>query len=108
MFASSVRLSEALELMEQAPEEGFSLRFVQADVARGTGGKIVEWHHCRLSRSRAERKARAGDRSVPGPAAPSQQYENGTRNVVVGRSSQVRTVHVWLILAVNGRKVVLG
>ena len=108
MIANSVRLVEALELMEQATE-GFSVRFVQADVARKTGGKIVEWHNCRL----AQQRRAVGEKRPARPARPAgstaaTHYEKGTRNLVVGQSSQVRTVHIWLILEVNGLKVVLG
>jgi hypothetical protein len=34
-------------------------------------------------------------------------YRNGTRNLVVGNSTQVRKIHIWLILSFNGQKVVL-
>jgi hypothetical protein len=34
-------------------------------------------------------------------------YANGTRNVVIGKSSQRRKVHIWLLLSLNGKKIVL-
>jgi hypothetical protein len=35
-------------------------------------------------------------------------YQNATRNIVQGQSSQPRKIHIWLILEFNGQKVVLG
>lgn len=108
MIANSVRLTEVLRQMEEG-EGTFSIRFVTADVKRQTGGKIEEWPNCRLS----HRRAVLGERPRPVRPADSESrlpnhYQNATRNLVQGNSSQVRTVHIWLILAFNGQKVVLG
>lgn len=91
--------------MMERGDEPFSIRFVTADRARKTGGEILEWQNCRLSRPRRQG---TGPRPAPNPArSAASHYENGTRNISVGQSTQVRTVHIWLILAVNGKKVVL-
>ena len=109
MIANSVRLTEVLRQMEEG-EERFSIRFVTADKRRKTGGKIEEWHNCQLSRRRLAvgerpRAARAAEESASRLPA---HYQNATRNIVQGKSSQVRKVHIWLILEFNGQKVVLG
>lgn len=109
MIANSVRLSEVLRQMEEG-EERFSIRFVKADLRRKTGGQIVEWHNCQLSKRRV-----VGIRRPPvaagEDAAPSRMpnhYQNATRNIVQGTSSQPRKVHIWLLLSFNGQRVVLG
>jgi hypothetical protein len=109
MIANSVRLSEVLRQMEEG-EERFSIRFVTCDRARKTGGKIEEWHRCQLSR---RRKAGAEQPRAARPAEESARrlpahYQNATRNIVQGNSSQVRKVHIWLLLEFNGQTVVLG
>ena len=109
MIANSVRLTEVLRQMEEG-EERFSIRFVTCDRARKTGGKIEEWHRCQLSR---RRKAGAEQPRAPRAAEETSSrlpnhYQNATRNIVQGNSSQVRKVHIWLILEFNGQKVVLG
>ncbi|GAB3743083.1 hypothetical protein GCM10027594_22390 [Hymenobacter agri] len=109
MIANSVRLTEVLRQMEEG-EERFSIRFVKADKRRKTGGKIEEWHRCQLSRRRqagAERP-RAAHAAEETPGRLPAHYQNATRNLVQGNSSQVRKVHIWLILEFNGQKVVLG
>jgi hypothetical protein len=107
MIANSVRLEEVLKAMETG--ESFSIRFVTCDVNRKVGGKILEWENCRLSKLLHERRGgqspAVAAEKVPG-LKPS-HYENNTRNLVLGRSTQVRKIHIWLILAFNGQKVVL-
>jgi|GEM_PF-1753720 len=108
MIANSVRLTEVLRQMEEG-EERFSIRFVTADRRRKTGGKVEVWHDCQLSRRRRE----VGQRPAPAPATDSpsrmpSHYENATRNIVQRDSSQVRKIHIWLMLEFNGQTVVLG
>jgi hypothetical protein len=109
MIANSVRLTEVLRQMEEG-EERFSIRFVTADKGRQTGGKIEEWHRCQLSRRRLAvgEKPRAARPAEESAGRLPAHYQNATRNIVQGKSSQVRKVHIWLILEFNGQKVVLG
>lgn len=95
--------------MEEA-ETGFTIRFVQADRKRKKAGKIVEWHHCRLSRPTRQPRKKVVPAAQAAPPAARQpgHFANGTRNMVQGRSTQIRKVHIWLILAFNGKKVVLS
>ena len=109
MIASSVRLSEALRQMEEG-EERFSIRFVKADKRRKTGGQILEWHNCQLSKRRVV-SARQPVGVVDEANTPSRlpaHFQNATRNIVQGASSQPRKVHIWLLLSFNGQRVVLG
>lgn len=105
-----IKLGEALARMEAATEP-FTLRFVRLDRGRKTGGQITEWSGCRLSRPTGPRVAR------PAAAPPAVEQEgsrmpahfaNATRNLVVGQSSQRRKVHIWLLLALDGQRIVLG
>lgn len=109
MIANSVRLSEALRQMEEG-EERFSIRFVKADKRRKTGGQILEWHNCQLSKRRVvdpRQPVVAAD--VPDmPSRMPAHFQNATRNIVQGNSSQPRKVHIWLLLALNGQRVILG
>lgn len=107
MIGESVRLEEVLKVMETG--EPFSVRFVTCDVNRQTGGKFLEWQNCRLSKQLHERRGGKVGAVVPAekPGLMPAHYRNGTRNLVVGRSTQVRKLHIWLILAFNGQKVVL-
>ena len=105
-----IRLVEALERMETA-QEPFTLRFVKVDRKRKTGGQIVEWANCRLSgprrgsiRHQAEQTARDAG---PEGGRQHRHYANGTRNVCVGNGTQRRKMHIWLLLALNGEKIIL-
>jgi hypothetical protein len=106
----TIRLAEALERMETA-EVPFTLRFVKYDKRRKTGGQVVEWANCRLSRPRRPRTMRQLAEQAAGQAARTggaqRHYRNSTRNLVVGNSTQRRKVHIWLLLALNGVKIVL-
>lgn len=105
-----IKLVEALARMDAA-QEPFTLRFVRLDRGRKTGGQITEWANCRLSRPKGV--------PTPGPSPEAEgvgeegsrmprHFANATRNVVVGNSSQPRKVHIWLLLALDGRRIVLG
>ena len=109
MIANSVRLSEVLRQMEEG-EERFTIRFVKADRKRKTGGQIEEWHNCQLSKRRVVGARRAPVAAAGGdsPGRLPAHYQNATRNVVQGNSSQVRKVHIWLLLSFNGQRVVIG
>ena len=95
MIGESVRLVEVLKAMETG--EPFTIRFVTCDVSRKTGGQILEWSNCRLSKLLHERRGREAGAPAAGeePSGMPAHYKNGTRNLVVGASTQVRKVHVW-------------
>ena len=76
--------------MEKA-KQPFTLRFVTYDEGRKTGGQVVEWERCRLAAK-----------------CEGHPYHYLTRNLLVGASSQRRKVHIWLLLAFNGERILLG
>jgi hypothetical protein len=92
--------------META-EVPFTLRFVKYDKRRKTGGQVVEWENCRLSRPRRPRTTRQLAEQAASTGGAQRHYRNATRNLVVGNSSQRRKVHIWLLLALDGVKIVL-
>ncbi|MGI4760584.1 MAG: hypothetical protein ACRYF0_07760 [Janthinobacterium lividum] len=105
-----IKLVEALARMEAATEP-FTLRFMRLDRGRKTGGQVTEWRNCRLSQPTGVPAA------VQVTAAPAEgeeasrlpaHFKNATRNLVVGASSQRRKVHIWLLLALDGQRIVLG
>ena len=97
---------EALARMEAA-QEPFTLRFVRLDRGRKTGGQVTEWVDCRLSRPTGVPTPNPTQKEEEGSRMP-RHFANATRNVVVGNSSQRRKVHIWLLLALNGQRIVLG
>jgi hypothetical protein len=101
-----IRLVEALARMEAA-QEPFTLRFVRLDRGRKTGGQVTEWSGCRLSRPQGAPVAPVPAAGEEGSRMP-RHFANATRNVVVGASSQRRKVHIWLLLALDGQRIVLG
>ena len=105
-----IKLVEALARMEAATAP-FTLRFVRLDRRRKTGGQITEWVDCRLSWTK---QMPAAEPAPPAPVAGEEasrmpaHFANATRNVVQGRSSQPRKVHIWLLLALDGQRILLG
>ncbi len=105
-----LKLVEALARMEAA-QRPFTLRFVRLDRRRKTGGQITEWANCRLSRPTG---APTADPTPKGEGVGEEtsrmphHFANATRNIIVGASSQRRKVHIWLLLALDGQRIVLG
>jgi hypothetical protein len=101
-----ITLVEALARMAEATEP-FTLRFVRLDRGRKTGGQVTEWAHCRLSRPKGPAAVPRAPAEEQGSRLP-RHFANATRNLVVGESSQRRKVHIWLLLALDGQRIVLG
>jgi hypothetical protein len=105
-----IKLVDALARMEAA-QEPFTLRFIRLDRRRKTGGQITEWVDCRLSRMK---RPPAAELAPPAPVEGEERsrmpahFANATRNLVQGRSSQPRKVHIWLLLAFNDERILLG
>lgn len=98
---------EALARMEAA-QEPFTLRFVRLDRGRKTGGQVTEWANCRLSRPKSPATTPAPPAEGEEASRMPRHFANATRNLVVGNSSQRRKVHIWLLLALDGQRIVLG
>lgn len=98
---------DALARMEAA-QEPFTLRFVRLDRRRKTGGQVTEWANCRLSRPTGAPVAPLPATEEPEASRMPRHFANATRNLVVGSSSQRRKVHIWLLLALDGQRIVLS
>lgn len=80
-------LKSALEILES--KQWCSLRLITANVAKGTGGQVLELPKCRQ---------RAG--------VSDGQHAQFTRNVQLANSQRVITIHPILITHVNNTAVV--
>ncbi len=104
----AVTLKEAIEFLESS--QWISLRFITADVNKGTGGKVLEFTKCRIARG-------YNDKSQPLPQLgysvqgeegvrrnPNHSY-NFTRNIELP-NKQLRKVHPLLITHINSQAVI--
>lgn len=109
-----IRLSEALEQMDQLDEFGkparFQIKFVTANRNLGTGGEIIEIKNGRKCVGTRKgkvvfdmRKADARTTPPPIPKDP-HHWANSTRNILLP-NGQIRKVHIRLIIEFNGKKV---
>lgn len=101
---STIRFEEAIDLIDSGAV--VSLKYVSYDHKRKNGGVIKTLDEAVVTKQKSIRKSEA-----PKTAAKSNHYENSTRNLFVcieGKpTSAVRTIHLYLLLFVNGKKVML-
>lgn len=96
-----MNLKRAIEIIEGGA--WCSLRFITADVNKGTGGKVIELGKCRIARTRTstgdtEFKKTGLNREV----AHSYHF---TRNMAL-LNNQIRKVHPILITHLNQEEVI--
>ncbi|OUJ68664.1 hypothetical protein [Hymenobacter crusticola] len=123
-----IRLKDALELLESGTP--VAVRYVKANRRKKTGGDFGELPAARLGSGK--RKAEATFRAplpgeetdeqradcaadgmvpvpngvVPAPKDPN-HYQNATRNLVDTRTGALVKVHIYLLVSVAGRKVII-
>jgi len=101
-----LKLREATQIMQRVLASGrpkpFSIKFVTADVNRGTGGEVIFYERAVLSRL-----SKLGRPGKTAKMRPGIQYhdKNRTRNICALGSSEVRKLHIDLILELNGQAV---
>ncbi len=104
-FMDEIRFEEALKLIEAG--ETVKLKFVTLDVRRKTGGKIREF----VGVITKPKHQRENNNAVLASSGKRNHYTNFTRNFYSVLNGHVtmdqRTVHLPLILEVNGRKMML-
>lgn len=93
-----------------------SVRFVTCDLRRGTGGEFRELKAARIGsgQPRAEKPApvltgepEADLATVARIACDPDHYANATRNLQDLATGNLVKVHIYLLVAVAGRKVIL-
>ncbi|OWP62886.1 hypothetical protein CDA63_11755 [Hymenobacter amundsenii] len=102
-----IRLKDALALLESGTP--VAVRFVTCDRRRKTGGEFRELKAARIGSGK--RQAAAKQAPVPaGPVATPRNpghFTNATRNLVNTLTGELVKVHIYLIVAVQGRKVII-
>lgn len=101
-----VDLRQAIQIIEGGA--WCSLRFITADVKKGTGGKVIELPKCRIARNRNVTAAKAGVKSndgMDGRKDPAHNI-NFTRNMELHGNKELRKVHPILITHINNQAVV--
>jgi len=102
----AIELKEAISILEQG--SWVSLRFITANLLKGSGGEVIELPKCRIARNRepqpsitpTEKKFAAGAGQLKDP----RHNLNFTRNVELP-NKQIRKVHPILITHLNNQKV---
>ena len=100
-----IRFEEALKMIEAG--EIVKLKFVTLDVRRKTGGKIREF----VGVITKPKNQRTTNQAVLSSSTPRNHYTNFTRNFYTVLNGHItmdqRTVHLPLVLEVNGRTMML-
>ena len=100
-----IRFEEALKMIEAG--EIVKLKFVTLDVRRKTGGKIREF----VGVITKPKNQRTTNQAVLSSSKPRNHYTNFTRNFYTVLNGHItmdqRTVHLPLVLEVNGRTMML-
>lgn len=107
---ATIRLKDALALLESGTP--CPVRFVTCDRRRGTGGEFRELAAARIGSGKRQAAPAApvlpGEpATVSGPARNPDHYANATRNLVDTTTGKLVKVHIYLLVAVAGRKVIL-
>ncbi|WBO86252.1 hypothetical protein [Hymenobacter yonginensis] len=114
----TIRLKDALALLESGTP--VAVRFVTCDRRRGTGGEFRELAAARLGSGIGSGKRQAAPpvpvltgepdadlTTVARIACNPDHYANATRNLVDTSTGKLVKVHIYLLVAVAGRKVIL-
>jgi hypothetical protein len=101
-----LKLKDALKVMEILLASGrpkpFSITFITADLSRNTGGEVV--HYERAVLSRLKKPGRPG-KSQKAKGGIQYHQKNRTRNICALGNSEVRKLHIDLILEINGQPI---
>lgn len=96
-----MNLKRAIEIIEGGA--WCSLRFITADVKKGTGGKVIEMAKCRIARNRTSTSGTEFKKS--GATRDAAHSFHFTRNMALP-NNQIRTVHPILITHLNQEEVI--
>ena len=111
---ATIRLKDALALLESGTP--VAVRFVTCDKRRKTGGEFRELKAARIGSGKRQapkpRPVLTGNpdtdlETVARIARNPDHYANATRNLVDTTTGKLVKVHIYLLVAVAGRKVIL-
>ena len=112
-----ILLSEALQIFHSG--KVCSLTYVAADKKRGTGGKLIHIPQCVIYSQDLEEqlKEKIPNLKFPNPdpqysiisnkSTSPNHYLNKTRNIYIPATRSIQKLHIKLITAFNGKKVLL-
>jgi hypothetical protein len=106
MSKGVITLPEALKIFESG--QTFSLRWVQADRKRGTGGKISfeeTVQKCDISQM-ADSILKKNNIKPDTKRDPS-HYDHKTRNIYIPHDRSIKKVHIMLMLEINEKTILL-
>lgn len=96
-------MQEALQILEGG--DWVSLRFITADVLKGTGGKVLELAKCRIARRHNKTAAATKTTATNNQSRNPNHSLHFTRNVELP-NKQLRKVHPILITHINNQPIV--
>lgn len=102
-----LKLSNGLQILEKTNARGLSVPcsivFCTADRNRGTGGEIIALDSAILSR-KIKKGVKGVYSGLPSKNQPS-HHKNRTRNIMAVGTTEIRKVHIDLILSINGEAI---
>ncbi|QIX60876.1 hypothetical protein HER32_06670 [Hymenobacter sp. BT18] len=105
-----IRLREALELLEGSPVP-VPVRFVTYDRRRKTGGEFRTLPAVRLASKKPARAklvpVPSSEAGTPPQRRPPAHYRHATRNLEDTATGQLVKIHIYLLVEVQGRKVII-
>lgn len=107
MSSGVITLPEALKIID-TPGQVFSLRWVQADRNRGTGGKISyvdAAQKCVLSEMQDTILLK--NKIKPETKRDPKHYDHKTRNIYIPATRSIKKVHIMLLLEINHKTILL-
>lgn len=96
----TITLNEVLHRIKAG--ERFDLEYVSADKKRGTGGQLKVLTACMITRLGKTQSAPGADKIEPVRGKAPRHYENGTLNIQILGTREVRKIHPRLITKFNG------
>ena len=98
----AITLKEVIKIIEAG--DWLNIKFITADVKKGTGGKVITIPKCRLCKLRLTSLAIKETGSLPSPVRLPNHNLHFTRNLELP-NKQIRKVHPILIFSINNQPV---
>ena len=98
-----INLKDALDIIHRG--EWFSIRYITADVIKGTGGKVIDSPKARLARAKTATAAAAQRTSDAAYARKDHRHHDHFTLNIEYPNKQIRKVHPILITHINNSPV---